>query len=410
VPLSSSDTNVPLLGLLSAQATHEHQPSTLLEKKFAQPNQNQTDHHGVFTPAATEPDIMAGKSQKDSSQAFQDPSDPSQDPEHRRHKRNGIPSPADEPIEPKGLLMAIGGGTGASVGYSDYSTTEHNQTLLLRRMHYQDKAVIFLVLMVYLVALCFSASLTYRHSCNNSPVTYYSDPRFHNTVMNGDDLDDFIGEFNQPPKNIALHVAGFLPVPDDTHESLRWQDQNFHCAFTFSLDLSPWVVREAQMRTDDEQTRTLQDGMLPEERDKLHFFLDNDTNDLSYTEIDKRVSWLGWEELATNIKHKIRQAGFQGHIRVSRAESDQVQIYKNKAWANFMHARATRVLCALSILGWVIYVPYMWLRCKKLGLKSFFRVDISIADYWPLIADKLTADGFQDNQSIVSPSRPANSS
>ena len=51
------------------------------------------------------------------------------------------------------------------------------------------EAVMLLVLLVYFVALSFSANLTYRHACNNSPVTYYSDPRLQNLVMEGHDLD-----------------------------------------------------------------------------------------------------------------------------------------------------------------------------------------------------------------------------
>lgn len=297
------------------------------------------------------------------------------------------------------VIMAIGGGTGAAyhgpINAAGRGTVDRD---LLRRMHIQDKAVMFLVLMVYMVALAFSASLSYRHSCNNSPVTYYSDPRFNNLCMVGNDLDVFLDSFNQAPKNISLQVAGFVQVPEEMNGSVRWRGNDFQVAFTFSLDLSPWVVRDSQMtrETPIQQQRSLQDGVLPEDRSNLHNYLTNDANDLSYVEIAKKVSWPEWEELATNIKHQIRQAGFTGVISVDRNESDEMQVFKNTPWANFMHARATRVLCALSIFGWMVYVPYMWLRCRKQAMGSHFRVDVSIADYWPLIADKLTADGFQD--------------
>jgi hypothetical protein len=288
------------------------------------------------------------------------------------------------------MLFAIGGGTGASIGGTGSTTVDRD---LLRRMHYQDKAVMFLVLVVYLVALAFSANLTYRQATNNSPVTYYADPRFHNYVMEGHELDVFLETFNQAPKNITLQVAGFVPVQDDMHESVRWRGENFQVAFTFSLDLSPWVVREIQTQTPStgpsQLTRSLQDGMLPEDRSTLQHVLMHDGNDTSYVELEKEVAWPGWEELATNIKHQIRQRGFSGVISVDRTEKEELRIYKNRPWANFMHSRATRVLCALSVIGWLIYVPYMWIRCRKIGLRSHFRVDVNISDYWALIEDKL---------------------
>jgi hypothetical protein len=292
------------------------------------------------------------------------------------------------------ILMALGGGTGASIGGTGRSAVDRD---LLRRMHYQDKAVMFLVLVVYLVALAFSANLTYRQATNNSPVTYYADPRFHNYVMEGHELDVFLEAFNQAPKNISLQVAGFVPVPEENSSSVRWRGEDFQVAFTFSLDLSPWVVREIQMEgMRSSQTRTLHEGMLPEDRSSLNHTMVHDTNDLSYFELSKEVRWPDWEELATNIKHQIRQRGFTGVISVDKSEKEEVRVYKNRPWANFMHARATRVLCALSVVGWLIYVPYMWLRCKKVSLRSQFRVDCDISEYWNLIEDKLTPDGFQD--------------
>lgn len=304
---------------------------------------------------------------------------------------NNIPKKDQMP-----LLMALGGGTGASVGGTGNHMVDRD---LLQRMHYQDKAVMLLVLAIYLVALWLSATLTYRQASNNSPVTYYADPRFHSVVMEGHDLDTFLETFNQAPKNITLQVTGFLPVPDEMMGSVQWRGENFQVAFTFSLDLSPWVERSTHTAGTgpSQQVRSLHDGVLPEHRSILSHHLALDNNDLSYIELVKEVEWPDWEELATNIKHQIRQSGFNGVITVNRGETDEMHVYKNKAWANFMHARATRVLCALSIFGWMFYVPYMWLRCQTVCLKSYYRVDVSISDYWRLISDKLSADGFVEN-------------
>jgi len=274
---------------------------------------------------------------------------------------------------------------------------------LLRRMHYQDKAVMCLVLVVYFVALAFSVSLTYRQACNSSPVTYYADPRYQNLAMQGHDLDMFLDTFNASPKNISLRVAGFVPVSEDLDGNVQWHGEAFQTVFTFSLDLSPWMVREDQTidRTGSLQhTRTLHDGVLPEDRSSLNYTLNGDTNDLSYVKIVKYVRWPDWEELATNIKHSIRQSGFHGVISIDRSHTDELQVYKNKPWANFMYARATRVLCALSLLGWVIYAPYMWLRCKPIVVRSYYRVDVGISEYWPLISEQLSAGGFAESRPV----------
>lgn len=300
----------------------------------------------------------------------------------------------------KEVLMALAGGTGASpTGFRNSRGSRD----MLRRMQYQDRAVMFLVAAVYVVVLWFIATLTFRHASNNSPVTYYSDPRSHDLVMEGHDLDAFLYTFNQPPKNIALQVTGFEPVPDDVLNSIRWNGENLQTVFTFSLDLSPWVQQATHTIATPagQQVRTLHDGVLPEHRSIVHHLLTHDQNDLTYVELVKDVDWPGWEELATNIKHQIRQSGFNGIITVHRVETDEVYVYKNKSWANFMHARATRVLCALSLVGWMFYAPYMWLRCKKVSVHSHYRVDISIAEYWRLIEGKLTEDGFLDSTRTV---------
>ncbi|CAK0885805.1 unnamed protein product, partial [Prorocentrum cordatum] len=69
---------------------------------------------------------------------------------------------------------------------------------------------------------------------------------------------------------------------------------------------------------------------------------------------------------------------FTGIISIDRTESDSMQIYKNKQWANFMHSKTLKVILALSLVGWVAYLPYMYLRSSVVRVRSFFRVDIAI--------------------------------
>lgn len=320
----------------------------------------------------------------------------------------------DKDVRPQQILMALGGGMGANIGATGNLELDID---LIRRMRYQDKAVMLLLLFMYFVTLGCSTSFAYRQALNDSPVTFYADPRYHDMVAEGQDTDGFLDAFNQAPKDVFLQVAGFIPVPPGALGSIEWQGHYYHDAFSFALDLSPWVVREegcdlpgdavSSSTGDGESSGRGADrpaviaGVVAEDLDSLHHFVSHDANDLAIVELRKEVSWASWEELATNIKLRIRQRGFNGIISIHRTECESVCIYKNTAWANFMHSRTTKVLCALSVLGWIIYLPYMWLRCSIMSVRSCYIIDIPIETYWGLIEDKLTADGFVAHDTVA---------
>lgn len=81
----------------------------------------------------------------------------------------------------------------------------------------EDKAVMVVLLSVYAGALAFSASLAYRHAGNSSPVTYYSDPRYHNLTFEAHDFEGFLETFNQPPKDCS--------GPDGAGSTRYWVDR-----------------------------------------------------------------------------------------------------------------------------------------------------------------------------------------
>jgi len=295
------------------------------------------------------------------------------------------------------ILMALGGGTGASIGTTGSLAMDKE---LARRMRVQDQVVIMLLLLVYSATLSLSAHLAYRQAVNRSRVTYYADPRYHACVSEGHEKEAFLEAFNGPPRGVHLRVTGYTPSTEhDGRHDVSWNDSNYRVDFTFALDLSPWVVREHRERCETpgapSETRRLEDGVVAEDLMQLREFLDKNKNDMAGVQVHKEISWPGWEELATNIKQRIRERGFTGIISIDRTESDSMTIYKNKQWANFMHGKTLKVILALSLVGWAAYLPYMYLRCSLQRVRSFFRVDISIDDYWPLISDNLSANGFE---------------
>jgi hypothetical protein len=302
-------------------------------------------------------------------------------------------------LSEKDMLMDLGGGTGATIGGTGNLELDQD---LVRRMRYQDKAVMILLLVMYFLVLAFSASFSYRQSLNDSPVTFYADPRYHDLVAEGDDTEAFLEAFNQSPKDVQLQVTGFVPVPAGGLGSIEWQGEYYYDAFSFALDLSPWVVQDiSDGSSSNSDGMDLRDGVVAEDLQDLHNYVTRNRNDLAIVDLRKEVSWKSWEELATNIKTRIRQCGFNGIISIHRTECDSVMIYKNTPWANFMHSRTTKVLCALSVLGWIFYLPYMYFRCTCTVIRSRYKVDIPIDNYWSLIADKLTVDGFVEDPNAV---------
>jgi len=294
------------------------------------------------------------------------------------------------------VLAALGGGTGVRVGGLRHNELDRE---LLRRMRIQDKAVALAIVALYFAFLAFGFSAKFHDSYNDSPVTYYADPRYHSLVSEGNDADSFLDAFNQAPKNVHLQVTGFLPVSEG-RGSVQWKGDHYRVAFAFALDLSPWVTRALgwpdPARGSDARlpAQPLRDGVVPEDYVVLSNALNRDKNQLAIIEVQKEVDWPGCEELATNIKLKIRQMGFAGVIGINLSEGETVSVFKNAPWANFLHSRTTKVLVVLSIFGWILYFPYMWLRCRATRIRARYRVDVSIGSYWPLIADKLTANGF----------------
>jgi len=301
------------------------------------------------------------------------------------------------------LIYAIAGGTGASV--SGQATVIFKADLI-HRMRMQDTSVMLLMIVVYFLTLSVTANVAFHRAANSSRIEYYADPRYHRSAVEGHDVEAFVEAFGQPPKNVYLHVAGLGNAVEDMPGTLQYRGGSYRVDFTFALDISPWVVREDCPGADQGSGGTtaevaLEDGIVAADLDQLRQFLEFDDNPLATVELEKEISWPRWEELATNIKHQIRQCGYDGCIGVDRTRHESVRVYKNEQWANFMHSRTLKVVLALSVVGWLAYVPFMWLRCTTLRVRCMYRVSIGIRDYWQLIADRLCAQGFQPVDSSV---------
>jgi len=293
------------------------------------------------------------------------------------------------------VLLALAGGIGASVGNTGSIILDRD---LIRRMKVQDVTVMMLLLLAYFSTLFFSGCLAHRQAHNNSRAKYYADPRVFVASCDSRYTGSFLEAFNTQPRQVLLTVSGYRQVQLNAPHGFHWKDGTYVLAFSFALDLTPWVERGQEVEQDDDPAV----GISEQDLDKLSDFLANDKNELAIVELDKRINWDNCDDLALNIKSMIRQQGFDGMLHVHRTEVEEMPIYRNTQWANFLHSKALKVLLALSVFGWIIYGPYMWFRCKKLTIRCNHHINMPVDAYWENISAGLTAQGFRPGNSMVS--------
>ncbi|CAK9024141.1 Probable serine/threonine-protein kinase DDB_G0267514 [Durusdinium trenchii] len=151
-------------------------------------------------------------------------------------------------------------------------------------------------------------------------------------MIDSSDLDDFIWTFIQPPKTVQLCVQGLMPLPallaHLAENVVEWQGGYYRHIFSFSLDLTPFLVHaEPQDRsTTSAESDSVAGGISEDEIKLLRRFLQENTNELATVKLMKEVHWDCWEELATNIKQKIRQRGFEGLIHVCWTNTETLTV------------------------------------------------------------------------------------
>lgn len=274
-----------------------------------------------------------------------------------------------------------------------------------RHVLYQNQAVLVLLVMVYVVFITSSLSVMYQQVRNRSSVTFYADPREEQLTIDDHRLDTFLDMFNRAPKQHHLQVSGFVKTPQAWESMVagpgitEWNGESYMLAFSFALDLANWIARGDG--ADHGHVPANRHGVSSDGLRQLHRFLRAEGNSLACVELRKDIDWPQWEDLATNIKLRIKQSGFNGLVTVHRPSFETLHVHKNTHWANFMHNRVTKALLALTIVGWLFYLVYMWLRCTKLVVSTRHRVDIDISRYWAFIDYELGERGFRADDPTV---------
>jgi len=212
------------------------------------------------------------------------------------------------------------------------------------------------------------------------------------------DVDAFLAAFNTQPQNVRLRIIGRNPEPGGFRRFLRSlnahaarprglgallpmrERRRLHVLFDVALDLSPFITGDGRL-SDQEMI-------------KLQKYLST-TNHLETVLLQKRVDWPLWEDVATNIRQRLRSLGFPGDVEVRFEAQDEVLVYQNHKWSNFVRNRVTQALVLISIVGSAFWLPYVWARSKTTRVETRFRINVDPSRYWELVCDGLSAaEGF----------------
>lgn len=310
----------------------------------------------------------------------------------RRSSVHGEPPDVADPSPPRALhepnYVQVAEGIFA-VGYDHEpeGTRELDQEMT-RRLSVQDLSVLSLLLFVFLLTILIGLGMVYAIADDPSPVMYYSDFQMRQRLFcESNRVVRFLESFNHQPQNVRLRLIGRR----SNIEGPSWLSRIFgerdrrssrrNILFDVTLDLTSFICSTGELYAEDLPT--------------LQRFLSS-SNLLETFVIEKRVEWKSWEDLATNIRQKLRALGFTGNLEVRFEASDEITIYKNHRWPNFVRNSATNLLIALSIIGPFIWIPYVYCRSRSSRCESWFRIDIEPVRYWQLIEHSISAsEGFR---------------
>ncbi|CAK9059108.1 unnamed protein product, partial [Durusdinium trenchii] len=310
-------------------------------------------------------------------------------------------------------LVRVGEGVGP-ITYSRSPGAHQNLNRELRqRLVTQDLAAVFFLLIILGVAILVSCLGVFQFADDPSQVVFYTDPKHtqQRMICSSRDLESFLEAFNGPPQHATLRLIGrrptsavwYFPGFGMFQRMLRRRPRNENIIFDVSLDLTTFIGGEGHLASAREVS-------------KLEAHLTAETNPLEILVLRKRVLWANWEDMATNIKQRLRAKGFLGDLQVRFDAQEDVRIYRNHRWQNFVRTPITHMLSALiatlpfqsqppsspngnrvlSGLGLFIWLPYLYCRSDVVVVESNFQIQLDINRYWEMLSAGLDAEeGFR---------------
>jgi len=287
---------------------------------------------------------------------------------------------------------------------------------LWRRLRIQDAATIWMLATVFALVVWISCISLYHFSEDPSPVLFYTDPKHmhQRLVCASADHVDFLRSFNLQPQTARLRIVG--KRPDNTslwrlfctgrHRDAR-QRLRLMChdvllrvllgagrvetlaqnrpwdpvVFDVALDLSPFIAGPGRLRSEADLVALRQ-----------HL---NASNPWEILALSKKVEWTNWEDVATNVRQRLRTLGFSGEVDVRFEALETVLVYRNHKVQNFIRSHVTHFLMLLTVVGYLFWLPYMWARKRTVKIEACFQINLQLERYWQILSDGLHAsEGF----------------
>ncbi|CAJ1390367.1 unnamed protein product [Effrenium voratum] len=287
-------------------------------------------------------------------------------------------------------LVRIGEGVGP-ITYSRSPGVHQSLNRELRqRLVAQDAAALFLLLFILGVAIWVSCLGVYQFADDPSQVAFYTDPRHtqqhtHQRMLCvSADQESFLEAFNTQPQRATLRLIGRRSARRQPWLGARLgrlmpgrrrpvADANL--IFDVSLDLSTFISGQGHLSSAAEASKLASHLGSP--------------NPLEILVLRKKVLWANWEDMATNIKQKLRGKGFQGDVEVRFDAQEDMKVYRNNRWQNFVRTPITHMLSVLSGFGMVVWLPYLYWRSEVVVVESNFQIQLDIQRYWEMLCEGL---------------------
>jgi hypothetical protein len=319
------------------------------------------------------------------------------------------PEPAVAPTEED--VMKLGEGVG-SMTYDRVPTDSRKLNHeLRRRLEIQDYATIAILVIAFLSTVLVSCLSIYQVAEDPSPVSFYSDPKFFRgrLLCASADADSFLQAFNTQPQVARLRIVGrsteHPPLSgllrsyryQEFFEQLRIRVYAVFCptrnllrrppwdpvVFDVSLDLTPFITGNGQLRSEADALKLAQ-----------HL---SSSNTLELLVLRKTVAWDSWEDVATNVRQRFRSLGFEGEVDVQFQALEEVVVYRNHPWQNFVRSRITQAIVVLSVIGAFFWIPYLCIRMRRVKVETRFRMNLDLNRYWEILSEGLSAtEGFRE--------------
>lgn len=315
-------------------------------------------------------------------------------------------------------LLRLVEGVGAMTYDLPPSNSRRINRTLRERLVAQDIATLAVLLGAFILTLAASLMSIYQVSPDPSPVLFYCDPKDfrQRLICSSAEPEAFLQAFNTQPQTARLRLIGRRSEgTEESQTSNRWRRFQHACEtaqrfvqqnvigsrrgqlpeippdavlFDVCLDLTPFIASDGRLASEEDSI-------------KLAKHLAS-TNPLEVLLLQKKVEWGCWEEVSANIKQRLGTLGFAGNVEVTLEAQEELLIYRNHPWQNFVRNRIAQALVFLSMVGCFVWTPYMWMRAKTVRIESRFQINLEMARYWELLASGLSAtQGFQGEQVVL---------